>query len=335
MSLEPIRDANELVVDASRLTKHFRHPFFHWVTRARALTDLDLEIHRGEVVGLLGPNGSGKSTAIKLILGLLFPTSGSVRVFGHRPNSLAVKPRLGYLPEDSYLYRFLSARETLDFYGRLFGLARSERRRRTAALMELVGLQHTSDRPVGEFSKGMQRRVSLAQALINDPEFVIFDEPTSGMDPIGTADIKDLIGELKSRGKTVLLCSHVLSEVEEVCDRVVILYGGRVQLSGTLDAVTRRESLTQLVAELPPETVTAVLETIRSRHGEALPVDVSAPRESLERVFLRVVEAAQDRSLETSGAERFSPRGLDLLIEPKAERAPAQDVAAGREELDS
>ncbi len=282
------------VITTQGLTKDYRHPFFTWVVKARALTDLSIEIQEGEVFGLLGPNGSGKSTAIKLILGLIFPSSGQISVFGHSAGHRSVKPRIGYLPEESYLYRFLNAEETLDFYGRLFGLSRKERRRRTSELLETVGLAHEGHRPVAEFSKGMQRRVALAQCLINRPDLIILDEPTSGMDPVGTAEIKQLILRLKDEGKTVLLCSHLLANVEDVCDRVSILYEGKQRVTVSLDSLSADDQLTRVTAAMDASTIEAVKSVIRERQGEDVPIDVSPPVERLEKLFLRIVQEAHD-----------------------------------------
>ncbi len=282
------------VITTHGLTKDYRHPFFTWVVKARALTDLSIEIQEGEVFGLLGPNGSGKSTAIKLILGLIFPSSGQISVFGHSAGHRSVKPRVGYLPEESYLYRFLNAEETLDFYGRLFGLSRKERRRRTSELLETVGLAHEGHRPVAEFSKGMQRRVALAQCLINRPDLIILDDPTSGMDPVGTAEIKQLILKWRDEGKTVLLCSPLLANVEDVCDRVSILCEGKQRVTGRLDSLIADDQLTRVTAAMDASTIEAVKSVIRERQGEDVPIDVSPPVERLEKFFLRIVQEARD-----------------------------------------
>ena len=266
-------------VQTESLTKHYRHPLFPWRIRVKALSDFSFRLEHGEVFGLLGPNGSGKSTTIKLLLGLNRPTGGAVRLFGEPPTSLAVKRRIGYVPEESLLYRFLNAEETLDFYARLFGLEHAERRRRVDELLDYVGLSDERKRPVAEYSKGMQRRVTIAQSLINDPDLVILDEPTSGMDPLGTADVKELILELRRKGKTVLLSSHQLADVEQVCDRVSILYGGRQQATGTIDEVL-------------------------AARGE---------RQSLESFFLDVVSTACEARSETSGARPGGDRGLTFL----------------------
>ncbi len=210
----------ETIVAVRGLTKIFKD--FWGRPKAKAVDNVDFEVRRGEVFGLLGPNGSGKSTTVKMLLGLLYPTKGHVEVFGHSPRHVSTKSRIGYLPEESYLYRYLDSNETLDFFGSLFDLPTNERRRRAEQLLEMVGLNQVRRRMVGEFSKGMQRRIGLAQALINDPDLVILDEPTSGLDPIGCREVKDLILALARRGKTVILSSHLLADVEDVCDRVVI-----------------------------------------------------------------------------------------------------------------
>src|SRR5512137_839073 len=252
----------EVVVTVRGLTKVFKD--FWGRPKARAVDNVDFQVRRGEVFGLLGPNGSGKSTTVKLLLGLLYPTKGHIEVFSHSPRHVATKSRIGYLPEESYLYRYLNSQETLDFFGNLFRLPRNDRKARTEQLLEMVGLSQTQMRAVGEFSKGMQRRIGLAQALINDPDLVILDEPTSGLDPIGCREVKDLIVALAKRGKTVVLSSHLLSDVEDVCDRVVIYYGGRIQQMGTLkDLLATPDSLRITSPILPRETMEKVLETIR------------------------------------------------------------------------
>ena len=208
------------------------------------------------VVMIVGVNGSGKTTTIKMLLGLLYPTRGRISIFGKSPTDVAVKSRIGFLPEESYLYRFLVAGETLDYYGRLFRLPSKVRKDRTDRLLDMVGLRHEAKRPVGEYSKGMARRIGLAQALINDPEFLILDEPTSGLDPIGARQIKDVIRALGRKGKTILLSSHVLSDVEDVCDRVTILYGGQQRAAGDIHELLRRTDRTQLtLPQISEETI--------------------------------------------------------------------------------
>lgn len=288
------------VIHAVGLTKVFRD--FWRRARVRAVSDLDLDVQPGEVFGLLGPNGSGKSTTIKMLLGLLYPTRGRVSVFGRPPDDVRTKSRIGYLPEESYLYRFLNARETLDYYGTLFRLDRRNRRRRSEELLEMVGLRSAARRPVGEYSKGMARRIGLAQALINDPDLLILDEPTSGLDPIGAKLVKDIIVRLgKVYKKTILLSSHLLADVEEVCDRVTILYGGRIQESGRLEDILSRRDLVQMTCErLAPETLAELERLVETREGKT--VQVSTPRDRLEALFLRIVERAQEQRVETAGS---------------------------------
>jgi len=287
------------VIKAVGLTKVFRD-FWHRA-RVRAVNDLDFSIQPGEVFGLLGPNGSGKSTTIKMVLGLLHPTRGRVSVFNRPPQEVRIKSRIGYLPEESYLYRFLNARETLEYYATLFRLHRRDRKRRIEELLEMVGLRSAARRPVGEYSKGMARRIGLAQALINDPDLLILDEPTSGLDPIGSKLVKDIIVRLGSiHRKTILLSSHLLADVEEVCDRVTILYGGRVQESGQLeDVLSRRDMLQMTCEQLDPETLSAIEQLVESREGKKL--TISTPRDRLESLFLRIVQQAQEQKLETAG----------------------------------
>jgi ABC-2 type transport system ATP-binding protein len=232
----------------------------------------------------------------------LNPTKGHLEVFGHSPRHVKTKSRIGYLPEESYLYRYLNSRETLDFFGNLFELGKGERENRAEQLLEMVGLNQTRMRAVGEFSKGMQRRIGLAQALINDPDLVILDEPTAGLDPIGCREVKDLIVALARRGKTVILSSHLLSDVEDVCDRVVIYYGGKIQAMGTLkELLGRPDTLRITTPVLPRETLERVLEVIR--HDMAMDkVRVDNPTQNLESYFLDVVQKAR-AAQETSGAQ--------------------------------
>jgi ABC-2 type transport system ATP-binding protein len=292
------RPSDEVVVRATGLTKVFKD--FWGRPKARAVDNVDFEIRRGEVFGLLGPNGSGKSTTIKLLLGLLYPTQGHITVFGQSPRDVATKARIGYLPEESYLYRFLNPGETLDFFGSLFQIDSPERRRRAEQLIEMVGLNQARTRTVGEFSKGMQRRIGIAQALINDPDLVILDEPTAGLDPLGCREVKDLILALARRGKTVILSSHLLSDVEDVCDRAVIYYGGRIQAQGPLHQLLAKPDSVRITAPvLSRETTDKVLNLIRAEVGDT--VRLENPTQNLESYFLGVVEAAR-RQAETSGA---------------------------------
>src|SRR5437762_5872089 len=239
--------AQEVVVETRNLTKVYRD--FWGRKKKTALNALDLKIYQGGIFGLLGPNGSGKTTTIKLLLGLLFPTSGDAFVFGEPAAKVEKNERIGYLPEESYLYRFLNAEETLDFYGRLFNIDAETRRRRAAELIDMVGLSADKKRILKEYSKGMRQRIGLAQALINDPELVILDEPTSGLDPLGTRWMKDLIIELRKQGKTVLMCSHRLDDVQDVCDRIAILYDGELQELGEVQTLLEDEQRIELRAK--------------------------------------------------------------------------------------
>jgi ABC-2 type transport system ATP-binding protein len=263
---------------------------------------VSFEVRRGEVFGLLGPNGSGKSTTVKLLLGLLHPTRGQIEVFGHSPRHVATKARIGYLPEESYLYRYLNPVETLEFFGNLFELPKAELRSRIEQLIDMVGLNQARTRAVGEFSKGMQRRIGLAQALINDPDLVILDEPTAGLDPIGCREVKDLILALARRGKTVILSSHLLADVEDVCDRVVIYYGGKVQAAGQLKELLAAPDATRITTPaLSRETMQRVLEIIRAEVA-ADRVRIDVPTQNLESYFLGVVARARAGEQHTSGA---------------------------------
>ncbi len=292
---------SEAIVSVRGLTKVFKD--FWGRPKARAVDGVDFEVRPGEVFGLLGPNGSGKSTTVKMLLGLLNPTRGHIEVFGKSPRHVATKARIGYLPEESYLYRYLNSHETLDFFGNLFHLTAAERAQRTEQLLEMVGLSQTRTRTVGEFSKGMQRRIGLAQALINDPDLVILDEPTAGLDPIGCREVKDLILALARRGKTVILSSHLLSDVEDVCDRVVIYYGGKVQALGTLrELLAKPDTVRITTPPLPRETMERVLQLIRSDVA-ADKVRVDNPTQNLESYFLEVVSRARQSAAETSGAQ--------------------------------
>ncbi|KAF0179299.1 MAG: putative ABC transporter ATP-binding protein [Limisphaerales bacterium] len=294
------RTTTEAVVSVRGLTKVFKD--FWGRPKARAVDNANFEVRRGEIFGLLGPNGSGKSTTIKMLLGLLYPTKGHIEIFGHSPRHVKTKARIGYLPEESYLYKYLDSRETLDFFGNLFQLAPGDRNKRTEQLLEMVGLNQVRSRTVGEFSKGMQRRIGLAQALINDPDLVILDEPTAGLDPLGCREVKDVILALKNRGKTVILSSHLLSDVEDVCDRVVIYYGGKIQADGTLkELLTERDSVRITLPVLPRDAMENILSTIR-RDVAADRIQLDNPTQNLESYFLGVVNRARASEQNTSGA---------------------------------
>jgi ABC-2 type transport system ATP-binding protein len=285
------------------------------------------------------------------LLGLLYPTKGHIEVFGRSPRHVATKSRIGYLPEESYLYRYLNSQETLDFFGNLFDLPAKERQQRAEQLIEMVGLTQTRTRSVGEFSKGMQRRIGLAQALINDPDLVILDEPTAGLDPIGCREVKDLILALARRGKTVILSSHLLSDVEDVCDRVVIYYGGRIQAFGPLkQLLAKPDSIRLTMPPLSRETMEKVLQTIRRDVAEDK-VKIDTPTQNLESYFLDVVQKARQSAAETSGAtsgnrvaaylrgdgEQTSPSAkvLERLMQPSPTSTSEPVVAPVADPVDS
>ncbi len=316
------------VVSAVGLLKVF-HDFWGR-PKAKAVNDIDFEVRQGEVIGLLGPNGSGKSTTVKMLLGLLYPTGGRLTVFGKSPRDVAIKKEIGYLPEETYLYKYLTAFETLDFFASLFNLSKEERTKRADQLLDMVGLSHARNRPVGEFSKGMARRIGLAQAMINDPSLLVLDEPTSGLDPLGCREVKDLIQTLKRRGKTVIVTSHLLSDVEDVCDRVIILYGGRIRAQGALSdllSIEKKETIT--TPQLEPEVMKKVLAVLRE-HLTDDQFRVDHPRMSLEEFFLDVVNKARTEHIETFGAQSGGQIAQYLTEETKPDAILNQ--LAGREE---
>jgi ABC-2 type transport system ATP-binding protein len=280
----------EVVIETRNLTKIYRD--FWGRQKVRALKALDLEVRRGEVFGLLGPNGSGKTTTIKLLLGLLFPTSGQALVFGRDASEVTKNERIGYLPEESYLYRFLNAEETLDFYGRLFKMPRAVRRQRTADLIEMVGLGKAKRRQLREYSKGMTRLIGLAQALINDPEVLFLDEPTSGLDPIHTHEMKSLIHNLQKQGKTILMCSHLLADVQDVCDRIAILHQGELKELGRVDTLLKVRDVTEIHTSHLSDEAVAEIRAVVERQGGTVQ-SVGHPTATLEELFVRVIEESE------------------------------------------
>lgn len=282
--------SNNVVIETRNLTKVYRD--FWGRQKVRALKALDLEVQRGEVFGLLGPNGSGKTTTIKLLLGLLFPTSGEALVLGQSATDVGKNERIGYLPEESYLYRFLNAEETLDFYGRLFNMSRQTRRQRTFELIELVGLDWARRRQLKEYSKGMVRRIGLAQALINNPELILLDEPTTGLDPIGTREMKDLILKLRDEGKTILMCSHLLADVQDVCDRIAILHQGELKELGRVDDLLKMREVTEIRASgLSKDARRKIQQVIEEDQGKVL--SIGSPTTTLEELFLKIIRESE------------------------------------------
>jgi len=279
---------NDIAIKTENLTKAYRS--FWGRKKILALDKLNIDIKKGEIFGLLGPNGSGKTTTLKLLLGLIFPTEGRAFVLGKTTNDVAVKNRIGFLPEESCFYRFLNADEILDFYGQLFRISGKERKIRINRLVEQVGLGFARKRPLRQYSKGMLRRIGIAQALINDPDLIILDEPTSGLDPIGTRETKDIIVALKERGKTVLLCSHLLSDVQDICDRVAILDKGKLQISGTIDELLSSKDVVEIqIRNLSDEAIVEVETFIKEKHGEVISVKNSSG--TLEGLFLKIYAA--------------------------------------------
>ena len=295
---------SEAVIEIRNLSKVYRD--FWGRTKVKALNALSLDVRKGEVFGLLGPNGSGKTTTMKLLLGLLFPTEGEITILGKSAADVSKNERIGYLPEESYLYRFLNAYETLDFYGRLFNMSAQVRKERTEKLLDLVKLApQARRRQLKEYSKGMTRRIGVAQALINDPDLVMLDEPTSGLDPLGTRDMKDLILDLKKQGKTVLMCSHLLGDVQDVCDRIAILYGGELKVMGRVDSLLKAQDETQILSsKLSDEAIREVQEVIK-RHGSSV-LKVDQPTSNLEDLFLKTVQESRDRPGHRNVAEHKS-----------------------------
>ncbi len=310
--------AHEVIVETRKLTKIYRD--FWGRQKKTALRALTMEVRKGEIFGLLGPNGSGKTTTIKLLLGLLFPTDGEGFLFGKPAADVTKNERIGYLPEESYLYRFLNAEETLDFYGRLFNLDPKVRDKRAQDLIEDVGLKADRKRPLKEYSKGMRQRIGLAQALINDPDLVILDEPTSGLDPLGARWMKNKIVDLRDKGKTIIMCSHRLEDVQDVCDRIAILSEGELQAYGPVkklledtNRVEMRASNVSLTPELERE-----LRALLEKHGGKLDT-VGHPTTTLEDYFLRIVEESKARP-----GRRYIPEADD---KPAAPPGPAASDA--------
>jgi ABC-2 type transport system ATP-binding protein len=309
--------AQDVIVETRSLTKVYRD--FWGRQKKTALRALDLKIFRGEIFGLLGPNGSGKTTTIKLLLGLLFPTGGDALVFGEPAGEVKKNERIGYLPEESYLYRFLNAEETLDFYGRLFDLQPAARQKRAQELIDMVGLSADKKRILKEYSKGMRQRIGLAQALINDPELIILDEPTSGLDPLGARWMKDLIIKLRGQGKTVIMCSHRLDDVQDVCDRIAILYEGELQELGAVSKLLQDAERLEVQASGVrfSDDLERDLRAVLEKHGGRLE-SLGHPTTTLENLFLHIVEISKARP-----GRRFLPPA-----ETPAAAAPPADGTA-------
>lgn len=285
-----------LAVETRGLTK--RYPLAWKRKVIVALNQLDLQIRPGEVFGLLGPNGSGKSTTLKLLLGLAVPSEGEARIFGLTPDSLEARKRVGFLPENPYFYGFLNGDETLRFYGKICGVTGTRLEKRIEELIDLVGLQNGRERPLRSYSKGMLQRIGLAQALIHDPDLLFLDEPTAGVDPLGSSQIRDLILKLKKMGKTVVFSSHLLEQVQEVADRVAIFSLGRKVLEGSLESLLTENHSTQV--NIGAELTAEQQEKMRQLLGQAgiggQAVEFTRPRLSLEQLYLRTIQAPPENT---------------------------------------
>lgn len=268
--------------------------------KLRAVDDLCLEIGDNEIYGLLGPNGSGKSTTIKIILGLLGASAGTCEIYGKPSQSVEARQSVGFLPEAPYFYRYLTGRELVRYYARICSVARSEIDDAVDSVIDLVGMTEAAHRRVGTYSKGMLQRIGLAQALVHDPQLVILDEPTAGVDPLGSAAIAEIVRELKRRGKTVLLSSHLLAQIEGLCDRVAILHRGKLVREGCVDDLVEEKDAESLVVQgLSPEARAAVEATIEAQGGKLARVE--KPRLSLDAYFLK--EVHQRESEYTAGKD--------------------------------
>ncbi len=295
------------------LTKDFPLGFGH--LKLRAVEDLSLEIADNQVFGLLGPNGSGKSTTIKVILGLLAPTRGTCGIFGTPSAEVSSRRDVGFLPEAPYFYRYLTGFELVRFFGRICQVEKSKLNDRVHEVIEWVGLKEAAHRRVGTYSKGMLQRIGLAQALVHDPRLVILDEPTAGVDPVGSAEISSLILKLKEQGKTIILCSHLLGQVEDICDRIAILNRGKLILEGELrDLVSKKDLRSVVVQDYREEYNDELAGWLQARESRL--VSVEQPQYSLDRVFLEHVGRSE------LAREKLSER---------AEVAKQQDTASGKD----
>jgi ABC-2 type transport system ATP-binding protein len=273
------------------ITKVFPVPFQR--RSVVAVSDLNLEVAAGQIYGLLGPNGSGKSTTLKIILGLVPPTRGQSKIFGRDSDRVASRESVGFLPESPYFYKFLTGEETLRFYGKLCGLRGAALKSRVEEMLALVGLTSARSRRLAGYSKGMLQRIGLAQALIQEPALLVLDEPTAGVDPAGAREIRDLILELKIRGITVLLSSHLLGQVQEICDRVGILANGVLVREGALSELLGVENQTQLVLENARPDLLEAIDDLAARSGARV-IGRGRPRTSLEQLFLEATDKNAD-----------------------------------------
>ena len=279
-----------LAISIENLTKVYPIPFKR--EQVTAVRNLSLAVEAGQVYGLLGPNGSGKSTTMKIVLGLVAPSSGRTEVFGRDSRTVESREDVGFLPENPYFYKYLTGAETLAFYGRLCGLRGAKLRNRGKELLALVGLEAAADRRLGGYSKGMLQRIGLAQAMIQEPRLLVLDEPTAGVDPAGSHEIRNLILDFKKRGITVLLCSHLLGQVQEICDRIGILHEGLMVREGRLADLISIESQTELILEnASPELLAEIRATVERSKGRM--IEERKPQTTLERYFLEVTRGGK------------------------------------------
>lgn len=288
MAEETVNDQSDVTsspaVEIEGLHKVFRIPWKK--LGVHAVKGVDIKIPSGTIYGLIGPNGSGKSTTMKALLGLVRPTSGSCRIFGVRGDSFDARGKIGFLPENAYFYKFLTGRETINFYGKLSGMGRKELSARTEELLSLVGLEDAADRRLSGYSKGMLQRIGLAQALVSRPSLLVLDEPTAGVDPIGSRMIRDIILNLKKQGMTVFLCSHLLEQVEEVCDHVGIIYKGEMVAQGTVSELTAQQDRTGILLKNASADLLGEIRECIARHPESELLEMSTARTSLENLFM-------------------------------------------------
>jgi ABC-2 type transport system ATP-binding protein len=272
-------------ISIQNLTKVYPIPFKR--EKVTAVRDLSLAVEPGQVYGLLGPNGSGKSTTMKIVLGLVTPTAGKTEIFGRDSTTVESREDVGFLPENPYFYKFLTGAETMAFFGKLCGLRGAKLRERTKELLALVGLENAADRRLGGYSKGMLQRIGLAQAMVQEPRLLVLDEPTAGVDPAGSREIRDLILDFKKRGITVLLCSHLLGQVQEICDRIGILHQGVLVREGRLGDLISIENQTELILEnATPQLLAEIQAAVGRSKGRV--VGQRRPQTTLERYFLDV-----------------------------------------------
>jgi len=280
-------------VDVVNLYKEFPTPFRR--KKIEAVKDVSLYIDEGEIYGLIGPNGSGKSTAMKALLGLLAPTKGTCQIFGKDSIKVDSRKDVGYVPENPYFYKHLNGEETLKFYGKLCGLSGVKLKNRITELLEQVSLTHARKQKVGTYSKGMLQRIGLAQALIHEPRLLILDEPTAGVDPVGSREIRDMILGLKEAGKTVFLCSHLLEQVQEICDRVGIIFNGVLKQEGTLDELITLKEQFEVVVKGDQKSQDQLLEAAKNMEGLEL-INSGSPKTSLESLFIKMAKEEDDRN---------------------------------------